>query len=461
MRPFTFSLFIVSFIVITHTPLVFAKHGSHAGDITAEKAAIIESALEALLREHKHELANRFVAHHLDGTVYSSRFLHLAVISYLRSGKDENAFALLLMARHLYPNDEVFIYELVLFHAERGRCEEALAAWADYKRLVGEPLAEHRQARLYSYCPKKWVLNGGIIAFIEGEDKGHQNETQQNIKAHEGSYLSQLCTAITGLCPADHQFTVNRPQRRETTLAIGLNYIARRLVAERDELQIHYRQTHHLTSPQQQSAALSLSLQRYQNPRTTNGVSLGVHHRFIPSHKGGDMRRNEDVTLEINRQIKLARRLSQQLKASYITGRDRLAGYRGYGFGLSYHWRIDEQVSISAAVHTNRFIPAQIDLLGAYHRDGYRLSSHVELHPDFLLAISMSRSDTHYEKTLPYLTRPHQLTDRQQKIDLIYKGAVFGQFRPYISLTHHKSKSENELQSGKSRFINFGLTASF
>lgn len=461
MHLFTFFVFVISLFVLLCACHVMAAHSSNSTNMTAKKVVIIETALEALLREHKYEVANQFISHHLDGTVRSSRFLQLVVISYLRSGRDENALDILLLGRNLYPNDEVFIYELVLFHAERGRCKEALEAWAVYKELIGGPLAKHRQERLYSYCPEDWVLKGGIISSIEHENKAHQNTSQQNIKAHEGSYLSQLCTAITGLCPVDHQFTVNRNQQPETVIAMGLSHMARRLIANHNEMQIRYRQNHHLTSPHQKSAALSLSLQKYQNPNISHGIRLGVHHRFIPSYKGSDMRRSEDLSFQVTRQTKLSHNATQQLEASYITGRNRQAGYKGYGLGLSYRWLIHQKVNLGVAVHAQKFTPAQSDLLGAYLRDGHRLSLYFQLDPDFMFTLSMSRSDTRYEKSLPYLVNPHQLTDRQQKIELIFKDTIFGQFRPYISITKHKSKSENELQSGKTRLMNFGLTASF
>ena len=81
--------------------------------------------------------------------------------------------------------------------------------------------------------------------------------------------------------------------------------------------------------------------------------------------------------------------------------------------------------------------------------------------PDIMVALSVGRSDTRYEKTLPYLAKPHHVTERQKEIKVIYKEAIFGQFHPYIGIGFHKSKSENDLQSGKTRLINFGLTASF
>ena len=84
MRSFTFSLFMASLAAIFHVKLVYAAHPTNSADMTAQKVMIIESALEALLRDHEHELAGRFINHHLDGTLQSSRFLHLVVMNYLR-----------------------------------------------------------------------------------------------------------------------------------------------------------------------------------------------------------------------------------------------------------------------------------------------------------------------------------------------------------------------------------------
>ena len=81
--------------------------------------------------------------------------------------------------------------------------------------------------------------------------------------------------------------------------------------------------------------------------------------------------------------------------------------------------------------------------------------------PDIMVALSVGGAETKKKKTLPYLAKPHHVTERQKEIKVIYKEAIFGQFHPYIGIGFHKSKSENDLQSGKTRLINFGLTASF
>lgn len=459
MRLFTFTLVVIKFCTTPY--LSFASHPADSTKMTMENVAVLEVALEALLHDQDYELANRLVTHHLDGSVKTSHYLYLSALSYLQIKADDEALDVLLLAHKLYPSEPVFVYELSLFHARRQQCAKALVYWQRYKSLIGEVLAEHRQNPIYDHCPETWVSQGGMMAAFESEHAANQQKSVDYIKAHEGSYLSQICTAITGLCPANHQFAVTHNQRPQSNFRIGLHYSTRRLLTMRDEMRLDYQQTHYLQTPRSQSAALSARLQRFQNLLKSYSIRLGVAHDFTPSYKGSQLSRDENFSFELGRHTKLSPKTIQTLTFSVVTGRNQQAGYKGYGVGLGYRWSVHDNVIIGGNIAASQFRPSHNDALGPYSRVSYKLSSKLRLSSDFLLGLNLSRADAHYQKTLPYLAVPHQLTDRRKEIEFIYTGDNFGTFHPYIGLRFAHSKSENTLQTGKSRVINFGLNARF
>ena len=459
MRLLTIFLFILG-IFCSASPAK-ASHLTNGHDISVDKIAIIESALEALLRDKNYDLADRFVRHHLDGSINTSRFLHLAVISYRKMGADQKALALLLMTRKLYPNEALFTYELALLYAQNYECGNALAQWAIYETQIGSPLAETKTSSVYRYCPQDWFLQGGIIAKIERDQSAYASSSRQEITADEGSYLSQLCTAISGLCPANNQFTVNNGRRPQTALAMGLHYRTDRLITKQDKLQIDYRQNHQLTAPHQNAAYLSVGWQRFTRTQQSHLIRFGINHRYQPAYHNDRARRHDAVTLDLSRQTKIPSRITQTLGASMMTGRNEDNGFKGYGVGLSYKYDIHERLQMSMAIRGDRLNASHLDVLGSYQRQSHELSARALIHRDVILSLSAARIDIDYEKTLPYLVAPHQLVTRQKAIEFIYAGALTGHFHPYIGLSFHKSKSENELQSGKNRSLNFGLTISF
>lgn len=438
-----------------------ATHLTDGSDISVDEIAVIESALEALLRDKNYDLADKFVRHHLDGSINTSRFLYLAVISYRKMRAHQQALALLLMARRLYPNEALFTYELAMLHAQNYNCRRALAQWAVYETQIGSVLAESQKSSLYLYCPDDWFLQGGVIAKIERDQSAYASSSRQKVTADEGSYLSQLCTAITGLCPANNQFTVNTGRRPQTALAMGLQYKTNRLITERDKLQIDYRQNHQFTAPHQNAAYLSVGWQRFTRDQQSHMIRFGINHRYEPAYHDDRARRHEAVTLDISRQTKLPSRIMQTFGASLMTGRNENNGFKGYGVGLSYKYNIHESLQIGMAIRGDRLNASHLDVLGSYQSQSHELSARTLIHRDVILSLSAARIDTDYEKTLPYLAAPHQLVTRQKAIEFIYTGALTGHFHPYIGLSFHKSKSENELQSGKNRSLNFGLTISF
>ena len=455
------TMFFLMVGMLCSASLAKASHLTNGHDISVDKIAIIESALEALLRDKNYDVADKFVRHHLDGSINTSRFLHLAVISYRKIGADQQALALLLIAKTLYPNEALFTHELAMLHAQNYDCGKALSQWAIYEAQIGSPLAENNKSSLYRYCPDEWFLQGGIITKIERDQSAYARSSRQQVTADEGSYLSQLCTAITGLCPANNQFTVNNGRRPQTALAMGLHYKTNRLITERDKLHIDYRQNHQLTAPHQNAAYISIGWQRFNRDQQSHMIRFGINHRYEPAYHDDRARRHDAISLDISRQTKLPSRITQTLTASMMTGRNENNGFKGYGVGLSYKYNIHERLQMGMAIRGDRLNASHLDLLGSYQRQSHELSARALIHRDVILSLSAARIDTDYEKTLPYLAAPHQLVTRQKAIEFIYTGALTGHFHPYIGLSFHKSKSENELQAGKNRSLNFGLTISF
>ena len=109
-------------------------------------------------------------------------------------------------------------------------------------------------------------------------------------------------------------------------------------------------------------------------------------------------------------------------------------------------------------MQAGRAEPPHDDSYGQQNSYGYLVSFSDVQDDDVSISVQVSRSVTHYQKTLPFLSTAHRIVEKQLHLRISKRFGHIESIIPFVKFHHQIRHSDNPRQNGRRDAILFGLS---
>ena len=429
---------------------------------TVTEQQTIEASLFHLVRQEQWELAYQLVRYYLGAPYHSISFLSLSIRTFLALEQNDEARELLSVARLYYPDHIVFIGQEALLLASSGQCHRATRLWSAYQSEIPFPVPVGEQAFFDRYCDRKVHKQAQLSLDYMSKTRGASDIGQSYIIAQEGSDIHQLCTALTGFCPADYRFEVARPPKPKPTLSARFKSQIYQRRHWRHELSLSLAAMRDLGGYEGRSAQLSfqwgyrLSAKRRLFFGTGMKKEVWPHAALYPRLQKRIFFASANLVTQQTQAFKTEFQIRHSSADIRERGQDRSVHYDDAHWGIytTSASQIDLGVLFLAGWHR----PPHDDAAGQSWQAGYHAHMTWHFQKGGQLQAGYLRRRTRYEKTLSYLLSPHRIVEKQIEISISKPLSDFPHIIPFVKVHRRMNHSTNLRQHGKSEDFMIGLS---
>lgn len=437
----------------------YAAHREGQGPVSLPFLLAAEQSLSDLVAARQWQRAVDFGEHFGDATHNSAHFYQLLAHSYSQLGYYDKALDLLRLGQSLYPAYGVFSGEIALLYASRGSCDTALRHWQAFSSAFGGQLSPRDEEHFARFCPFASRASSGASLSWQHSDRALTSPDRQVLATQE-SVLGQFCRAFEGFCPRDNRFTL--PHRTAPTYQMHLSFWhqTEQLRPGGHLWQVSHHQSHSAPPLGQAFADLQASW------RFSLSANLLIHTGAMLSMQTIP---RDGVFAAQTRQIARAetgierrgKGLSHHVNFASSVGRLNETSFHADEISLTQMLSVNQALTLITEARRYQHRPAQSDLLGPYVQHDVTLDITAVIRltasPPWQVSLSVTESDASYQKTLPYLTQPHQVRVRNWEVQMRVPWAKFPRLSTVMALRHMTSNSSNSLQNFTGQSVNFGL----
>ena len=428
----------------------------HISDLIA-----VEQALEQLVQDQKWAIAALVGRRYLDSRYHRPRQLYLTIIALRHTGHHADARSLLDQALTFYPDYLPLLSLAALYSALAGKCQDAQHHFERYRNLAG-PLIDEAVIRHYdNLCPWQWRNQLDTRLSVIRTPRTGQIASQDDIIAEQGSLLDDICTALMSLCPASRQFQAPQQPPRKTVGLLHITFASQKQITVRDSLQINHEQIHHIAGYRHSSAAIMLAWQRQINPKLRRTIGAKSHMTIVPQTASFDRILSEEASIFIEFDSILTPIWIQKWHSEMSRGRINGTGHHSHSSSVHHSFRLTPTIEIGGNYRIEQLVPSHSDLYGQRLRMGGGLIVQSQLYPFLSVLVIAERHHTRFDKILPFLTAPHQVTEDDIRLRFTILENQFSPFEIFFEVSQFDSASQNPLQRGKNRNATIGLSITY
>ena len=429
---------------------------------TAAEQQTIETSLFHLVSQERWDLAANLVRYYLGAPYHSVSFFSLSIRTFLELEFYDEARELLVVARQYYPDHLVFTGQEALLLASSGQCHRGARLWSVYQAEIRFPVPRGEQAYFDRYCDRR-VHQKAFMSFdYLSKTRGTSDIGQSHIIAQEGSQIHQLCAVLSGICPADHRFEVERPPKAKPTLSMRYNAHIYQRRDWRHNVSVSLTGLRDIGGYEGRSTQMVLQwcyrLSRHRQLSFGTGLKREIWPRMTPYPLLVKQTVFGVINLETEQTQTIRTAFQIRHSASDMREKDDVVSVHyddaHWGIYVTPSPQIDYGLLFLGGWHR----PPHNDLAGQSWQAGYRAHVTWHLRDGGQLQASYMRRRTRYEKTLSYLLAPHRIVEKQIEISFSKPLPSFPHIIPFVKVNRQMNQSINLRQHGKREDFMIGLS---
>lgn len=422
--------------------------------------------LRHLVETRQHHLAGKVAHQFTQSHIYDHDYFTLYLTLLIDQQSWQKAQKLFQIARAFYPDDLHLLRLGIMAYATSqegaNQCIKAQELYQNY--LQDSVFGDARLAQIMThYCDFNWR---NYLSFSSTMMKvPHLNPApdQNYVTAQEGSFLDQLCDAITSLCPETRRFDVAPVPKEKLVLEVGYHNQNQRAISSRTSYGISLSLYHQLKGYGRSSAVFSLSARHKMTEKTTFSGQLTTRFSHLPAYQGlpSHHSHNQQASISVANQMTIFTRTVMTLNhnsTDISAPASPMITSHGSGASVTQFFIPHDGLEFGLTAHWYRHKPSHIDPVGKRYIGGYGLSVKTPIFDRWQLTLGYKEAQTTTSKTLPFLTKPYEINEVSSY--LIFENGKNNQksYHPMIFLGHSIRRSDNKLQAGQDLQLSIGLS---
>ena len=422
--------------------------------------------LRHLVETRQHQLAGKVAHQFTQSHFYDHEYFTLYLTLLIDQQSWQKAQKLFLIAREFYPDDlhllRLGIMAYATPQAGRNHCIIAQNLYQNYLQDAVFEDARLAQA-MHHYCDFEWRNYLSFSSTIMKVPRLNPAPDQNYITAQEGSFLDQLCDAITSLCPETRRFDVAQVPKEKLVLELGYHNQNQRAISTRTSYGIGLSLFQHFTGFRRSSAVISLLARHKMTKKVTFTGQLKTRFSHLPAYQGLPAHHSHSQHASIsvaNQMTKFARTVMtfdhNSTDISEPTGL--MITSHGTGASFTQFFTPHDRLEFGLNAHWYRHKPSHIDPVGNRHIAGYGISVKTPIFDRWQLTLGYKEAQTTTSKTLPFLTKPYVVDEVVSYLILENGKNNQKSYHPMIFLGHSIRHSDNKLQARQGLQLSIGLS---
>ena len=427
-----------------------------------EEQRAVTAALDRLMAEQDWYLAEKVARNYIASPAHTAGFYSRAIEIFTQNALYDEARLLSQIALEFYPDYAPFHRTHAQLLARAGHCHRAQTSWQAYRALAHAPIREREQIYFDSYCGTTTKARNFVSGTLVREGRLSQAFGPDEVIAKPGSLLHQLCSLAIVLCPEDGRFALDRPPPERTAITLRYHSIVAKRYSWRNHVQIDLELMKQLGGYRKSHLQIATHYKQRLSPYRMIGLRLRYKEALIPKFAGFEAQLTASPFIDSQFYHQLSQRLRAEGHLSYGASEVRRGHQRATSHQLiatqGFYWQADKHQEVGTTFLHDRISPPHNDEFGRQERVGYGLSYHYRHDNGFAVQLAFERSKTSFEKTLPFLVRPHRIVEKQTFLHISKPLDSEKRIIPFVHVGQVSRLSDNPRQHGKRTHISAGLS---